>query len=28
MMSVGMAVSKRCMMQMQQYKCSIYNSTN
>jgi len=28
MMSVGMAVSKRCMMQMQQHKCSIYNSTN
>jgi len=28
MVSVGVDVSKRCMMQMQQYKCSIYNSTN
>jgi len=25
MMSVGMAISKRSMMKMQQYKCNIYN---
>jgi len=28
MMSVGIAVSMRSMMQMQQYKCSIYNWTS
>jgi len=28
MMNVGMAISKRCMMQMQQYKCNIYNWTS
>jgi len=28
MMSVGMVVSKRNMMQMQQYKCNIYNWTS